>query len=62
MYTYSKTALISQITSLFGGRVAEEIINGKNGITTGASNEKLKGKDLAKKRSLNGASLTNWGH
>ena len=35
----SKTYLHSRIATLFGGRIAEEIINGKDGITTGASND-----------------------
>jgi len=55
VYTYSKTALISQITSLFGGRVAEEIINGKDGITTGASNDIERATDLARNM------VTKWG-
>ena len=38
-YIHSKTQLESQITSLFGGRVAEEIIFGSNKITTGAAND-----------------------
>ena len=55
VYTYSKTALVSQITSLFGGRVAEEIINGKDGITTGASNDIERATDLARNM------VTKWG-
>ena len=55
VYTYSNTALISQITSLFGGRVAEEIINGKDGITTGASNDIERATDLARNM------VTKWG-
>ena len=38
-YMQSKQYLYSRIASLFGGRIAEEIINGKGGITTGASND-----------------------
>ncbi|CEL12271.1 ATP-dependent zinc metalloprotease FtsH [Candidatus Portiera aleyrodidarum] len=38
-YCYSRKQLISKICSLFGGRVAEEITQGVNGITTGASND-----------------------
>ena len=38
-YMQSKTYLHSRIATLFGGRIAEEIINGKDGITTGASND-----------------------
>tara|TARA_B100001057_G_scaffold123829_1_gene122642 strand:+ start:11861 stop:13765 length:1905 start_codon:yes stop_codon:yes gene_type:complete len=55
VYTYSKTALVSQITSLFGGRVAEELINGKDGITTGASNDIERATDLARNM------VTKWG-
>ena len=38
-YMQSKKYLHSRIAALFGGRIAEEIINGKDGITTGASND-----------------------
>jgi cell division protease FtsH len=38
-YMQSKEFLHSRIAALFGGRIAEEIINGKDGITTGASND-----------------------
>jgi len=38
-YSQSKTQLESQLASLFGGRVAEEIIYGKEKVTTGASND-----------------------
>jgi cell division protease FtsH len=38
-YMQSKQYLHSRIAALFGGRIAEEIINGNNGITTGASND-----------------------
>ena len=38
-YMQSKQYLYSRIAALFGGRIAEEIINGKGGITTGASND-----------------------
>jgi len=48
-YLYSKIQLESQITSLFGGRVAEELIFGKNHITTGASNDIKKATDLSRK-------------
>jgi len=54
-YMSSKTAILSQITSLFGGRVAEEIINGKDGITTGASNDIERASELARNM------VTKWG-
>ncbi|HIB25311.1 MAG TPA: ATP-dependent zinc metalloprotease FtsH, partial [Gammaproteobacteria bacterium] len=38
-YSFSKRRLVSQITSLFGGRAAEELIFGKDSVTTGASND-----------------------
>ena len=38
-YSYSKRRLESQIASLFGGRVAEELIFGADAVTTGASND-----------------------
>ena len=38
-YSHSKRRLMSQITSLFGGRVAEELIFGADAVTTGASND-----------------------
>ena len=38
-YMQSKQYLYSRIAALFGGRIAEDIINGKGGITTGASND-----------------------
>lgn len=48
-YLYSKIQLESQITSLFGGRVAEELIFGEEHITTGASNDIKKATDLSRK-------------
>ena len=51
----SKTAIVSQITTLFGGRVAEEIINGKEAITTGASNDIERATELARNM------VTKWG-
>ncbi|MCA1789617.1 MAG: ATP-dependent zinc metalloprotease FtsH, partial [Thioalkalivibrio sp.] len=38
-YSHSKTRLESQIASLFGGRIAEELIFGADRVTTGASND-----------------------
>ncbi len=54
-YMSSKTAIISQITSLFGGRVAEEIIYGTDGITTGASSDIERASELARNM------VTKWG-
>jgi len=38
-YSQNKVQLESQLASLFGGRVAEELIYGKDKVTTGASND-----------------------
>ena len=38
-YSYSKRRLESQLSSLFGGRVAEELIFGEECVTTGAAND-----------------------
>ena len=48
-YLHNKTQLESQITSLFGGRVAEELIFGKDRITTGAANDIKKATELSRK-------------
>jgi cell division protease FtsH len=54
-YSTSKRRLESHITSLFGGRCAEELIFGADGVTTGASNDIERATDLA--RSM----VTKWG-
>ncbi len=54
-YSHSKRRLISQITSLFGGRIAEELIFGPDAVTTGASNDIERTTELA--RSM----VTKWG-
>jgi cell division protease FtsH len=38
-YSISKRKLNSQVASLFGGRIAEELIYGADSVTTGASND-----------------------
>jgi len=38
-YSISKLGIESNICSLYGGRIAEEITLGKDGVTTGASND-----------------------
>jgi cell division protease FtsH len=38
-YSLTKRQLESQLCSLFGGRIAEELIHGADGVTTGASND-----------------------
>jgi len=54
-YSASKDKLESQIASLFGGRVAEELIYGKNKVTTGASNDIMRATQLARNM------VTKWG-
>ncbi|MGB0360639.1 MAG: ATP-dependent zinc metalloprotease FtsH, partial [Endozoicomonas sp.] len=54
-YSHSKEALLSQICSLFGGRIAEEMTLGKLGVTTGASNDIQRATQIA--RSM----VTKWG-
>ena len=48
-YLHNKTQLESQVTSLFGGRVAEELIYGKEKITTGAANDIKHATDISRK-------------
>ena len=48
-YSMSKRQLESQISSLFGGRVAEELIFGPEHVTTGASNDIERATELARK-------------
>lgn len=38
-YSHSRQSIISNICSLYGGRIAEEMTLGKEGVTTGASND-----------------------
>jgi cell division protease FtsH len=47
-YSQNKTQLESQLASLFGGRVAEELIYGKEKVTTGASNDIERETDIAR--------------
>ena len=54
-YSYSKERLESQISSLFGGRIAEELIFGPASVTTGASNDIQRATDLARNM------VTRWG-
>ncbi len=54
-YSLSRRHIISQICSLFGGRIAEEITLGADGVTTGASNDIQRATDIARKM------VTKWG-
>jgi cell division protease FtsH len=48
-YSVSRQKLNSQIATLFGGRIAEELIFGKDAVTTGASNDIERATELAHK-------------
>jgi cell division protease FtsH len=54
-YSLSKRRLHSTIATLFGGRIAEEIIFGADAVTTGASNDIERATDLARNM------VTKWG-
>lgn len=54
-YSYSKRRLNSQIASLFGGRIAEALVFGKDAVTTGASNDIERATDIARNM------VTKWG-
>ncbi|HLI17949.1 MAG TPA: ATP-dependent zinc metalloprotease FtsH [Rhodanobacteraceae bacterium] len=47
-YSHSKLSLESKLASLFGGRVAEELIFGTEKVTTGASNDIQRATQLAR--------------
>jgi cell division protease FtsH len=48
-YSISRRKLNSQISSLFGGRIAEELIYGADAVTTGASNDIERATEIAHK-------------
>jgi cell division protease FtsH len=54
-YSLSKRSIVSQICSLFGGRIAEELTLGLDGITTGAAN------DIERATKMARAMVTKWG-
>ncbi len=54
-YSYTRQRLESQISSLFGGRLAEEIIFGPENVTTGASNDIQRATEIARNM------VTKWG-
>jgi cell division protease FtsH len=54
-YSHSRQRILSQICSLYGGRLAEEMTLGKDGVTTGASNDIQKATTLARNM------VTRWG-
>jgi cell division protease FtsH len=53
--SYSKEFLESQISSIFGGRIAEELIFGAKAVTTGASNDIQRATEIARNM------VTKWG-
>ncbi|MBO1923494.1 ATP-dependent zinc metalloprotease FtsH [Thiomicrorhabdus sp. 6S3-12] len=54
-YSYSKRKLESQLSSLYGGRLAEEIVYGEDAVTTGASN------DIERATAIARNMVTKWG-
>ncbi len=54
-YSMSRRHIISQICSLYGGRIAEEMTLGPDGVTTGASNDIQRATEIARNM------VTKWG-
>ncbi|MDX2316360.1 MAG: ATP-dependent zinc metalloprotease FtsH [Gammaproteobacteria bacterium] len=54
-YSYSKERLESSISSLFGGRIAEQLTFGNDSVTTGASNDIQRATEIARNM------VTKWG-
>lgn len=54
-YSLSKQGILSMICSLYGGRIAEEMTLGTEGVTTGASNDIQRATDMARNM------VTKWG-
>jgi cell division protease FtsH len=54
-YSYSKQRLMSSMKSLYGGRLAEELVFGPAYVTTGASNDIERATDIARNM------VTKWG-
>jgi cell division protease FtsH len=54
-YSYSKQRLMSSMKSLYGGRLAEEIVFGPAYVTTGAANDIERATDIARNM------VTKWG-
>ena len=54
-YSQSKEQLQSMISSMFGGRIAEQLIYGKENVTTGASNDIERATQIARNM------VTRWG-
>jgi cell division protease FtsH len=54
-YSYSHQSILDRICGLYGGRIAEELIYGKKGVTTGASNDIERATEMAHNM------VTKWG-
>ncbi len=54
-YSHSRRHILSQICSLYGGRIAEEMTLGSDGVTTGASNDIQRASEIARNM------VTKWG-
>ena len=54
-YSYSHQSILDRISGLYGGRIAEELIYGEKGVTTGASNDIERATELAHNM------VTKWG-
>ena len=54
-YSYSHQSILDRICGLYGGRIAEELIYGDKGVTTGASNDIERATELAHNM------VTKWG-
>lgn len=54
-YSMSRRQLFSQLCSLFGGRIAEEMVGGFDGVTTGAQNDIERATQMARNM------VTKWG-
>jgi len=54
-HSYSKQRLESTISTMFGGRIAEELIFGADAVTTGASNDIQRATEIARNM------VTKWG-
>ncbi len=54
-FSYSKEYLESMLSMLYGGRIAEEMLNGPDKVTTGASNDIKRATEVARNM------ITQWG-
>ena len=54
-YSHSRQYILDRISGLYGGRIAEELVYGEKGITTGASNDIERATELARNM------VTKWG-